>query len=296
MNVREETRAGALFLVPALLALAMVAVYPIIALFWLSLRERILSFGIDSFVGLDHYALLLHTPRFWNSLGVTTYFAAVSVTLEVALGLGIALLLMEPFRGAALARALILLPWAVPTVVTAKFWDWMYHPDLGVLNFLMQQAGLPSINWLASPTAAIHAAIIADVWKMTPFAVILLMAGLAMVPRDLYLAASLDGAGRWQMFRHISLPLVRPVLLVVILFRLIDALRVFDLPYVLSGGGPADATETLSIYAYKMLFQTFQFGYGSAIGVIMFFLVCLVSIFQLVIGRADFARLVRKAP
>jgi multiple sugar transport system permease protein len=296
MSDRDERRAGALFLLPALLALAMVALYPILSLFWLSMRQRILPFGINTFIGLDHYAVLFQTPRFWNSLGVTAYFAVLSVTIEVALGLGIALLLTESFYGVALARAFILLPWAIPTVVTAKLWDWMYHPDLGVLNFLIAQAGFSPINWLASPATAIHAAIIADIWKMTPFAVILILAGLAIVPHDLYRAASLDGASRWQAFRHITLPLVRPMLLVVVLFRLIDALRVFDLPYVLSGGGPADATETLSIYAYKMLFQTFQFGYGSAIGVVMFLLVALVSLCQLLLGRTDFARLVGKTP
>jgi multiple sugar transport system permease protein len=296
MSTRGDTRTAVAFLLPALSVLGLVALYPILALFRLSFRERILPFGIDVFVGLNNYATLFQTPRFWNSLAVTAYFALVSVTLEVLLGLGIALLLARSFRGVGWIRALILLPWAIPTVVTAKLWDWMYHPDLGVLNFLLAKGGLPAVHWLATPATAIHAAILADVWKMTPFAVILLLAGLAMIPGDLYRAASLDGATRWHMFRHITLPLLRPMLLVVVLFRVIDALRVFDLPYVLTGGGPADATETLSIYAYKMLFQTFQFGYGSAIGVVMFLLVALASIFQLWIGRNDFRRLVGRAP
>lgn len=296
MNSRGDTRTAVAFLLPALSVLGLVALYPILALFRLSFRERILPFGIDVFVGLNNYVTLFQTPRFWNSVAVTAYFAVVSVTLEVLLGLGIALLLARSFRGVGWIRALILLPWAIPTVVTAKLWDWMYHPDLGVLNFLLAKGGLPPAHWLATPATAIHAAILADVWKMTPFAVILLLAGLAMIPGDLYRAASLDGATRWHMFRHITMPLLRPMLLVVVLFRVIDALRVFDLPYVLTGGGPADATETLSIYAYKMLFQTFQFGYGSAIGVVMFLLVALASIFQLWIGRNDFRRLVGRAP
>lgn len=298
MRSQTETRTGYLLILPAMCVLALVALYPILVLFWLSLRHRVLPFGIDAFVGLDHYAILVQTPRFWNSLGVTLYFATVSVTLEVALGLGIALLLAGRFRGVGWARALILLPWAIPTVVTAKMWDWMYHPDLGIANYMLQALGITTVpvNWLGTPALAIHAAIIADVWKTTPFAVILLLAGLAMIPSDVYRAAALDGASPWQTFRHITLPLLRPILLVVLLFRMIDALRAFDLLYVMTSGGPADTTETLSIYAYKILFQTLQFGYGSAIGVVMFMVVAMVSLLQLWLGKTDFRRLVGRAP
>jgi multiple sugar transport system permease protein len=189
----------------------------------------------------------------------------------------------------------ILLPWAIPTVVTAKMWDWMYQPELGVLNYFLRASGLTTepVNWLGTPALAIHAAIVADVWKTTPFVVILLLAGLALIPSDVYRAAALDGASAWQTFRHVTLPLLRPILMVVVVFRMIDALRAFDLLYVMTGGGPADTTETLSIYAYKMLFQTLQFGYGSAIGVVMFMLVALVSLFQLWVGRRDSRRLVK---
>lgn len=298
MNDRSETRTGYLLLCPALGVLALLALIPILALLWLSLRHKVPSFGIDAFAGLNNYAVLFQTPRFWNSLGVTLYFAAVSVALEAVLGLGLALVLARRFPGAGWARALILLPWAIPTVVTAKLWDWMYHPDLGVVNYLLQTAGLATgpMNWLGTPTLAIHAAIIADVWKTTPFVVVLLLAGLAMIPPDLYRAAALDHASPWQTFRHVTLPLLRPVLLVVVLFRMIDALRAFDLLYVLTGGGPADSTETLSIYAYKILFQSLQFGYGSAIGVIMFLVVTLASLLQLWVGRADVLRLVGQRP
>jgi len=262
------------------------------------MRYRVLPFGIDHFAGIDHYVVLLQTPRFWNSLGVTLYFAALSVTLEVLLGLAIALLLSRRFRGAGWVRALILLPWAIPTVVTAKLWDWVYHPDLGVLNYLLQNLGITTapVNWLGTPSLAIHAAIVADVWKTTPFVVVLLLAGLALVPPDLYRAAALDGASPWQSFVHVTLPLLRPILLVVMLFRTIDALRAFDLLYVLTGGGPADTTETLSIYAYKILFQTMQFGYGSAIGVMMFLVVTMLSLLQLWLGRHDMRRLVGRIP
>ncbi len=298
MRDQSETRTGYALLLPALGVLALLALYPILALCWLSLRHRILPFGIDEFAGLDHYAVLLQTPRFWNSLGVTLYFVGVSVALEAALGLCIALLLARNFPGAGWARALIILPWAIPTVVTAKMWEWIYHPDFGVLNYLLQATGLVSapVNWLGTPSLAIHAAIVADVWKTTPFVVILLLAGLAMIPPDLYRASALDGASPWATFRHVTLPLLRPILLVVVLFRMIDALRAFDLLYVLTGGGPADTTETLAIYTYKILFQTLQFGYGSAIGVVMFLVVTLVSLLHFWVGRADFRRLAGRAP
>lgn len=294
MSKRSETRTGYLLLFPAMAVLAVLAVVPILVLLWLSLRYKVPAFGIDAFAGLEHYMVLLQSPRFWNSLGVTIYFAGVSVALETALGLGLALVLAYRVPGVGWARALILLPWAIPTVVTAKLWDWMYHPELGIVNYLLQAGALTAapVNWLGTPAWAIHAAIIADVWRTTPFVVILLLAGLATISPDLYRAAALDGASLWQSFRHVTLPLLRPVLLVVVLFRLIDALRAFDLLYVMTGGGPADSTETLSIFAYKILFQSLQFGYGSAIGVTIFLIVTLASLLLLWLGRADFRRLV----
>lgn len=295
MKEISDRGTGYVLLLPSLSVLVGVALVPIVFLVALSLRQRVLPFGIDTFIGLGNYALLFQTPRFWNSLGVSAYFAVLSVLLEVTLGLAIALLLTRGFPRAGLARALILLPWAIPTVVTAKMWDWLYHPDLGLFNYLLQAVGLKPIYWLSSPSLALHAAIVADVWKMTPFVVILLMAGLAIIPQDVYRAAALDGAAPWQTFWHMTLPLLRPVLLVVILFRMIDALRAFDLLYVLTGGGPADRTETLSIFAYKIYFQTLQFGYGASIGVVMFLIVGLASLLQLWAGRADFRRLIRRA-
>jgi multiple sugar transport system permease protein len=294
VSKRSETRTGYLLLFPAMAVLAVLAVVPILVLLWLSLRYKVPAFGIDAFAGLEHYMVLLQSPRFWNSLGVTIYFAGVSVALETALGLGLALVLAYRVPGVGWARALILLPWAIPTVVTAKLWDWMYHPELGIVNYLLQAGALTAapVNWLGTPAWAIHAAIIADVWRTTPFVVILLLAGLATISPDLYRAAALDGASLWQSFRHVTLPLLRPVLLVVVLFRLIDALRAFDLLYVMTGGGPADSTETLSIFAYKILFQSLQFGYGSAIGVTIFLIVTLASLLLLWLGRADFRRLV----
>jgi multiple sugar transport system permease protein len=145
-------------------------------------------------------------------------------------------------------------------------WEWMYNTDFGILNYLLGAR----INWLGSPFWALNAAVFMDVWKTTPFVVILLLAGLKVIPRELYQAARIDGASPWQLFRRITLPLLLPVVLVVLIFRTLDAFRIFDAVYVLTGGGPANTTETLSIYAYKVLFQTLQFGYGSTLSVVVF--------------------------
>jgi multiple sugar transport system permease protein len=261
---RREGGSG--FAAPAIVFLAGVTVYPLIYVLYLSLQRRLLIFHISKFVGLKNYAFLLRDDRFWNAFRNTAYFTLVSVTLEILLGLCIAVLLNRSFRLKGLTRAFVLVPWAVPTVVSAKMWEWMYNSDFGVLNYLL---GV-KVNWLGSPAWALNAAIFMDVWKTTPFVVILLTAALQVIPAELFQAAKIDGAGRWRSFIKITLPLLRPVILVVLIFRTLDAFRVFDAVYVLTGGGPANTTETLSIYAYKVLFQTLQFGYGSTLSVIVF--------------------------
>ncbi len=271
MTARES---GNSFVVPALLCLFLVTVYPVFYVIYLSMQRRLVIFNIAEFVGADNFLFMLRDERFWNALKNTLYFTAVSVPLEVLLGLGIAVLMHRRFRLKGFARAVILIPWAIPTVVSAKMWEWMYNADFGILNHLL---GV-NINWLGDPLWAIHAAIIMDVWKTTPFAVILISAGLQVIPAELLHAARIDGAGAWQAFRKITLPLLSPVILVVLIFRTLDAFRVFDAVYVLTGGGPANTTETLSIYAYRLLFQTLQFGYGSALSLFIFLTVGCVSI------------------
>jgi len=240
---------------------------------FLSMRRELPIFGVSRFTGLDNYFFLLSDDRFWNALGNTLYFTLLSVSVELVLGLAIALLLERDFRHKGMMRAVVLLPWAIPTVVSARMWEWIFNGDFGVLNRLL---GI-RINWLGSPFWAMHAAVFADIWKTTPFVAIIIMAGLQAIPRDLYRAARVDGAGSLDIFMGITLPLLRPVILVVLLFRSLDAFRVFDAVYVLTGGGPANTTETLSIYAYKVLFQTLQFGYGSTLAVAVFLCTGLIS-------------------
>lgn len=281
-------RLGYWLIAPAVLLLAAVALIPIAAAFFLSLQQRLPIFQIVRFVGLENYRFLAIDPRFWNSLGNTLYFTFLAVALELALGLAVALLLDRAFPGRGWMRAIVLLPWAIPTVVSSRMWEWLYNVEFGLLNFLLTESGLTSgpVNWLGDPFWAIHAAILIDVWKSVPFVAILLMAGLQTIPRELYLAARVDGAGGWGIFRHIILPSLTPMILVVLLFRTLDAFRVFDAIYVLTGGGPANTTETLSIYTYKVLFQTLQFGYGSALSVTMFLCVAAISLVYLAfLGR-----------
>jgi multiple sugar transport system permease protein len=269
---REDS--GNKFIFPALLLLSLVTIYPVFFVFYLSLHRKLLIFDISRFVGLENYLFLFSDDRFWNALKNTVYFTSVSVSLELILGLSIAILLQRSFRLKGFVRALVLIPWAIPTVVSAKMWEWIYNTDFGILNYIVGS----KINWLGNPFLALNAAVFMDVWKTTPFVAILLMAGLQVIPQELYQAAKVDGAGRWNTFKTITLPLLKPVILVVLLFRTLDAFRIFDAIYVLTGGGPANTTETLSIYAYKVLFQTLQFGYGSTLSVVVFLCIGCMSV------------------
>jgi multiple sugar transport system permease protein len=262
------------FLAPAILIITGVIIYPLVYVIWLSLHRRLLIFDISRFVGFDNFSFLLRDDRFWNALYNTVYFTAVSVAIELILGLSIAILLNRAFTGRGLMRSIILIPWAIPTVVSAKIWEWMYNSDFGILNHVL---GL-NINWLGSAFWAMNAAIFMEVWKTTPFVALLLMAGLQTIDGDLYKSARVDGASGWYIFRRITIPLLTPVILIVLIFRTLDAFRVFDAIYVLTGGGPANTTETLSIYAYKVLFQTLQFGYGSTISISIFICVGVITI------------------
>jgi multiple sugar transport system permease protein len=259
---------------PALVMLGLITLYPAVYVVYLSLQRRLLIFNRPSFVGLANYLYLLQDERFWNALANTVYFTLVSVIFELILGLGFALLLNRTFKLKGTARALVMIPWIIPTVVSAKMWEWIYNTNFGVLNYLLGT----QVNWLGSPFWALNCAIFMDIWKTTPFAAILLTAGLQVIPVEIIRAARIDGAGPWQIFRRVTLPLLKPVILVVLIFRTLDAFRVFDSVYVLTGGGPANSTETLSIYAYKVLFQTLQFGYGSTLSVIVFLCVGFFSL------------------
>ena len=275
MRLRAQAAALA---APAAAVLAGVAVLPVLAATWLSLHRSILVFHADRFVGLANFRFLSSDARFWSALSTTAYFTVVAVAVELLLGLPVAILLQ---RGSGLLRAVLLFPWAVPTAVSARLWAWLFNPDYGLLHRL-----LPAVDWLGSPRTALHAAILVDAWKTTPFVALLLLAGLQAIPEDVIKAARVDGAGPLRVFTSVTLPLLRPAILLALLFRSLDAFRVFDAIYVLTEGGPANATETLSIYAYKTLMRSGDFGYGSTLSVATFACVLVIGLaFMRVLGR-----------
>jgi multiple sugar transport system permease protein len=272
---RPRDRLAALgFLAPALAALAAVTIFPVVWVLVLSAQRRVPIFGIDEFVGLRNYTFLARDPAFWHAVRVTLVFTTTSVALELVLGVGLALLLHRQRRGRFATVALLLLPWSLPGVVTARTFEWLYHPTAGLVNHLLGGRAIP---WLGEPALALPAVVVADVWRTMPFLALLVYARLGTIPASVWEAAAVDGAGRWATLRSVTLPLLRPVLLITVLFRTLDALRAFDLMFVLTGGGPAGATETLTIQAYRNLFQTLQLGFGAAIAVVVFALVAVVA-------------------
>ena len=259
-------------LLPIAVALGAVSVFPILNGLWLSLHDTSLATQDDNFVGLANYGTLLGDEQFWNAWRHTIVFTAVSTAFETLIGLGMALLLFEHFTGRSAVRAAMLVPWAMPTVVTSKMFGWLFDGQHGVVNWLLRSLGLirENVNFYGSVDHALATIIAADVWKTAPFMALLLLAGLQTIPGSLLEAARMDGARPWQTFWYVRLPMLWTTLLIAGLFRALDAFRVFDLVYVLTGGGPADSTETLSTLSYKTLFSTLQFGYGSTLSTAMF--------------------------
>jgi ABC-type sugar transport system permease subunit len=270
----REARLAWLLMAPALATLTIVAAGPLAATFWESLHRHDLRLPWlgRPFIGLANYAEAVGDPRFQGALVHTLGFVAASVTLELVFGLALALALDAIVRGRALARVVVLLPWALPTVVAALVWRFMFDSQSGIVNALAGRLGVAFLHreWLAGPLAAWVPIVLGDVWKTTPFVALLLLAGLQGIDARLYEAARLDGAGLRQRFLQITLPLLRPAIVVALVFRTLDAFRVFDLVYVLTGGGPGTATEVVSVYAFTSLLQDLRFGYGSALSVLVF--------------------------
>lgn len=277
----DERRLGICMVAPAVIIVAVVALAPILEAVRLSLHRVQLQFPDlgQPFVGLDNYAALAREPRVWSALHTTFTFTLVTVSLELVLGTGLALLLHRAFFGRGLVRAAALVPWAFTTVVAALLWKFMYDADYGIVNALLLRAHVVAepVAWLASPRSALLSLIVADVWKTTPFMALLILAGLQSIPADVLEAARIDGASPLTTFFRVTLPLLRPTLLVALLFRTLDAFRVFDMVFVLTRGGPGNATESISYLTYLTLFRQFDFGMGSALAVVTFACVLLVS-------------------
>ncbi|HEX2191221.1 MAG TPA: sugar ABC transporter permease [Longimicrobiaceae bacterium] len=270
----SERRFALALVAPALAAILLVAVFPLGWTVWESLHRHDLRMPWlgRPFVGLGNYAEILRDGRFRGAMAHTATFTAVTVALELLLGLFLALAMNRAFRGRALVRAAVLVPWAIPTVVAALLWRFLFDSQAGVVNAALTGLGATAEApvWFVDGTLAWVPLVLADVWKTTPFVALLLLAGLQNIPGELYEAAAVDGAGRWGRLRHVTLPLLRPAILVALVFRTMDAFRVFDLVYVLTGGGPGTATETIALYTFNTLFQNLRFGYGSALSVTVF--------------------------
>ena len=282
---RRRTRDAWLFLAPMLVVVVAVAGWPLARTIALSLTDATLAdLGGTAFVGLSNYGFLLTDPDWWRAVWNTVFFTVVSVSIETVLGLLIALALNAQFRGRGWLRAAILIPWAIPTVVSAQMWRWMFNDVYGVVNEVMLAVGLASEPWawLADPQLSMAAVIAVDVWKTTPFMALLLLAGLQMLPQDCYENARIDGVHPVVVFFRITLPLLKPALLVAVIFRTLDALRIFDLIYVMQGN-KLD-TMTMSIYARQYLVDFQDVGYGSAAATLVFMIIAVFTVVYLYLG------------
>lgn len=263
----QEYRFAYLLIIPSLILLCGIILYPILDNFVISLYKYDLTKPwFRPFLGLGNYWELFHDHEFWASVGRAAYFTVVSVSLEVVLGLAIALFLNMQFPGRGLLKTLIILPWAVPTVVSAIMWKWIFDANYGALNGLLLQLGLIDQYqaWLTRPLTAMNLIVAADVWHQTPFVVFIFLAALTTIPDSLYEAARVDGAGPLHAFQNITLPLLKPAFLIVLVVRTMEAFRVFDLIYVMTGGGPANATQVVTYYTYVNTFSYLHLSDGAA--------------------------------
>lgn len=274
----SERRLAALMVSPALIVVALVAAYPIGYAIWLSLNEYSVRVpGLSRFAGFKNYSEAFSSSEFRDAFKTTFVFTGISVTLELVIGIAMALAMHEAFKGRAVLRTAVLVPWAILTVVTAMTWRTIFEPGLGFANTLFNALHLPGgdVVWLGEQPYALGVMIFADVWKTAPFMGLLLLAGLQVISNDVYEAAKVDGATAWQRFWRVTLPLLKPAILVALIFRTLDALRIFDLPAVLTQG--ANGTNTLSLEAYQELTGNRLIGLGSAMSVITFATIMIVS-------------------
>lgn len=280
---QSDWGAGIGMLLPALIVIALVTVFPILYSVNMSLHNISLTengFAMQ-FAGLANYQAIVQSSEFWHSVWFTVYYAIVTVIVELVLGMLIALAINNVQQLKSLSLIIMLIPWSLITVISAQMWDYIYNGVYGVLNYLLQGLhiiGAP-VTWLGSPTSAIIAMMVADIWKTTPFVVIILLGGLQMISHEYYEAAYIDGANRWQTFWAVTFPLVRGSIALAGLFRILQAFGVFDLPFVLTQGGPGTSTESLAMLGERVLFSELHFGIGSAIAVCTVVLVlgmCLV--------------------
>lgn len=288
---RADERLAWRLLLPGVGIIGVVAVVPLAWTFWesLHLHDLRMPWLGRPWIGLGNYVEALTSPRFIAAWEHTVFFTVVSVAIELALGLILAVGMSRAGRRRGLVRMAVLMPWAIPTVVVALIWRFMFDSESGIVNATLGSMGVPTdgLIWFVRPWLVWVPVILADVWKMTPFVTLLLLAGLESIDQSLYEAARLDGAGPWQQFVEITLPLLRPTLTVAVLFRTLDGLRVFDLIYVLTGGGPGTASEPISQYTFNAILQNLRFGFGSGLAVMVFAVTFVLALIYIrVLGRS----------
>ena len=268
------------FVVPALVVVGGVIVFPWAFTIWMSLREWKIG-GANSFTGFDNYIRLVTDTRFLDAVWHTVLYTALSVILPLALGLFAAIVFHNRFPLRGLLRGLFVMPMMATPVAIALVWTMMFHPQLGVLNYLLSLVGIPPQLWVFAPSTVIPSLVLVETWQWTPLVMLILLGGLAAIPTEPYESAVIDGAGAWQMFRYITWPLIMPFMMVAAIIRTIDAVKSFDIIYAITQGGPGTASETINLYLYSVAFAYYDVGYGSAIAVVFFVLIVILSLLLL---------------
>jgi ABC-type sugar transport system permease subunit len=293
LSWRARTREGrfaAALLLPSVIAVFGIVVYPILQTLYTSLHAVNSPLpGHYSWVGLRNYTFALTHADFWSAVERTAYFTLLSTALELVLGIGIALLLNAPLRARWLFRTIVVLPWALPTIVNGAMWRYMFNAQYGVVNAALTQLHIIGSYeaWFSKPFLALNLVILADVWKNTSLVAFFLLAGLTTIPRELYEAARVDGYGPMGAFFHITLPLLRPVIVVVLVLRTIEAFKVFDIIYVMTGGGPANGTQSIAFFTYQRAFSDEFFGYGSALAYLIVIFIMALAVLYIRLLRTE---------
>jgi len=278
-KLSQRRYAGYFFLAPAFIYLILFSIYPTIYALSVSLRQYILSkpYLGKEWVGFQNFWRVLTDSHFHYSLKATFYFASASIVVEFMLGLGIALLLHQKIKGIGIIRTLVVIPMMIAPVVVGLSWKYMLSFDTGIINYFIRQLGVQPPNWLGRVSAVIPALIITDIWQWTPLFVLLLLAGLQSMPEEPFEAACVDGASRWQSFIHLTLHFLKPFILISVLLRVMDTLRTFDMPFVMTSGGPGRATEFMSLYAYRQAFSYYYVSIGIAAAFIILIIIVLLA-------------------